>query len=265
MITAVPLPAKRKATAIWFTPALRTLTAVLGTASFGLGALAVFATQNGTGAAALIAFGGVLLLFALLGSRIESLEFAGTTLKIRAAAAEKFALAEESEQQGDTATAGSLRAEAMALMDAARPIAADYRSVRGSMPAGASRTRAMEEVLARARGVAREQSFEPAEVLRWLREGTDEERVTALAMMQADPALRSFEATLAAMANARTPFEQYHAMRLALDMVDGLDAEQSGRLARAVQEQRGIRFRADADRRLLAEEILRRARMRTRQ
>ncbi|MEV6684818.1 hypothetical protein AB0N28_05695, partial [Streptomyces sp. NPDC051130] len=83
---------KTKARTLWFTPALRMLTALMGAGSFGLGALAVFATQNGTGAAALIAFGGVLVLVALLGSRIESLEFGGATLRIRAAAAERFAL-----------------------------------------------------------------------------------------------------------------------------------------------------------------------------
>lgn len=254
---------KTSATTVWFKPVLRTLTALLGAGSFGIGALAVFATQNGPGSAALIVFGGVLLLLALLGSRIESLEFGGATLKIRAAAAERFALAEESERQGDVATANRLRAEASALLDAAGPIAADYSSVRGSMRAGASRTRAMEEVLVRARRLAQEQAFERAEVLRWLREGTGEERVTALAMMQASPELRDFEATLAVIAHSRTPFEQYHAMRLALHMVDALDVDQARRLAETVEAQRGIRFRMDSDRRRLGEQILRKARRRS--
>ncbi|MFD9031031.1 hypothetical protein ACFVZW_07775 [Streptomyces sp. NPDC059567] len=254
---------KTSATTVWFTPTLRTITALLGAGSFGIGGLAVFATENGTGAAALIVFGGVLILLALLGSRIESLEFGGATLRMRAAAAERFALAEESEHQGDSATAGKLRAEARALLDAAGPVATDYSSVRGSMRAGASRTRAMEQVLARARDLAQEQSFERAEVMRWLREGTDEERVTALAMMQASPQLRNFEATLAAIANSNTPFEQYHALRLAVHMVDALDAEQARKLAETVEAQRGIRFRADSDRRRLAKEILRKARRRS--
>ncbi|MFD7629912.1 hypothetical protein ACFV7Q_28485 [Streptomyces sp. NPDC059851] len=217
-------------------------------------------TQNGTGSAALIVFGGVLLLLALLGSGIESLEFGGATLRIRAAAAERFALAEESERRGDIATARELRAEARTLLDAAGPMAADYGSVRGSMRAGASRTRALEEVTARARRLAQEQSFESAEVLRWLRDGTDEQRITALAMMQARPELRNFEATLAAVTNPRTPFEQYHAMRLALQMIDELDTGQARRLAEAVEAQRGIRFRRDPDRVRLREAILQRVR-----
>lgn len=83
-------------------------------------------------------------------------------------------------------------------------------------------------------------------------------------MMQANPALRSFEATLAAITNARTPFEQYHAKLLALHMVDALTAEQARRLAQAVGVQR-VRFGTDSDRRRLAKEILRRVRGRNQQ
>lgn len=254
---------KTRAATVWFTPALRTLTVLLGAGSFGLGAFAVFATQNGTGAAALIVFGGVLLLLALLGNRVESLEFGGATLRLRAAAAERFALAEESERLGDTATAHQLRAEARTLLDAAGPIAADYSSVRGSMPPGAARTRALEDVIARARRLAQEQSFESAEVLRWLREGTEEERITALAMMQAKPELQNFEAALTSISHPRSPFEQYHAMRLALQMVDGLDGVQVRRLAETMEKQKGIRFRRDPDRARLREEILRKVRGRS--
>ncbi|MFG2991784.1 hypothetical protein ACGFZK_21255 [Streptomyces sp. NPDC048257] len=248
------------AATVRFTPALQAFAALLGAGSFGVGAFAVFATQNGTGAAALIVFGGVLLLLALLGSRIESLEFGGATLRMRADAAERFALAEESERRGDMATANELRAEARTLLEAARPIAADYGSVRRSVRPSASRIRAMEEVVARARRLAQEESFEPAEVSRWLREGTDEERITALAMMQASPELWDFEAVLAAITHAHTPFEQYHAIRLAAQMAELLDADQAGRLAEGVEAQR---FGPDADRELLGEEILRKVRGRS--
>jgi hypothetical protein len=149
---------------------VRLLLGVLGAASFGAGVTAVFRTMNGTGTGVLLAFGGTVLVLALLGDRIESLEFGGTRLKLRAAAAEKFALAEESENQGDTITAARLRAEARALLETAGPIASEYRAVRGSMPAGRARTMAMERVVARARQLAAEQSFEPAEVIRWLQD-----------------------------------------------------------------------------------------------
>lgn len=178
---------------------LRVLLGVLGAASFAAGVAAVFITENGTGTGVLIALGGVLLVLALLGDRVESFEFGGSKLKMRAAAAEKFTLAEDSENRGDTETATLLRAEARALLEAAGPIASEYRAVRGSTPAGQARTRALERTVARARRLAVEQSFEPGEVVRWLRDGSEEERITALAMMQAKPALRDFGAALAAI------------------------------------------------------------------
>ncbi|MEV6684469.1 hypothetical protein AB0N28_03870, partial [Streptomyces sp. NPDC051130] len=63
-----------------------------------------------------------------------------------------------------------------------------------------------------------------------------------------------------AITHPRTPFEQYHAMRLALQMIDELNTEQARRLAEAVEAQRGIRFRRDSDRVRLREEILQRVR-----
>ncbi|MFH8701894.1 hypothetical protein [Streptomyces chartreusis] len=215
----------------------------------------MFLTPN-SGSGVLLAFGGILLVLALLGNRIESLEFGGATLRLRAAAAEKYALAEESERRGDGATASRLREEAQVLLEAAGPIAADYRSVRGSMQAGPERTWEMEKVLSQARRLAEEQSFEPAEVLRWLREGDDEERVTALAMMQANRDLRNFEATLEAIEHSRSAFEQYHAMLLTSRMIDELDSTQLRRLASVIKSQRGLRFRLDADRWQLSGHIL---------
>jgi len=243
-----------------FTPGLRMVLGVLGAGSFAAGILAVFVSENGTGTGVLIAFGGAVVVLALLGNRIESLEFGGTKLRLRAAAAERFALAEESEQRGDVAEADRLRAEARALLDTAGPIAADYRSTRGSMRAGPDRTRAMEEVVAQARRLAAEQTFDTVEVGRWLREGSDEERITALGMMQAKPELRDFDAMLAAIEDSHSAFEQYHAMLLALRMLDDLSATQQGQLTDVVRSIRGLRFRRDTDRWRLSEEILRRAR-----
>jgi hypothetical protein len=239
-----------------FTPALRVLTGLLGVGSFGTGVLAVFVTQNGTGTGVLLAFGGVLLVLALLGNRVESFEIGGAKLKLRAAAAERFVLAEESERRGDTVTADRLRAEAQVLLDAAGPIAARYQSVRSSMPPGPERTRAMEEAVAAARSLAAEQQFEPAQVLRWLQEGSDEERVTALALMQARRELRNFDAALATIEHSRSPFEQYHALLLITQMVDSLDGPQLQRLTEVIRSQQGS-LHHDADRRRLSEDILR--------
>lgn len=77
-------------------------------------------------------------------------------------------------------------------------------------------------------------------------------------MMQARPELRDFDAALDTIEHARSAFEQYHALRLALEMIGDLDPAQRGRLAEVVKAARGLRFRRDSDRWQLSEEILRR-------
>lgn len=137
---------------------LRLLLSLLGAASFGAGAAAVFLSTNATGTGVLIAFGGVVLVLALLGDRIESLEFGGAKLR-----------------------------------------------------------------------------------------------------MQAKPELWDFDSVLTAIKRARTPFEQYHALRLADIMLDDLDAADKQRLVEVVKGVRGRRFRRDTDRWLFSERILRKA------
>ncbi len=229
---------------------------LLGAGSFAAGVLAVFITQNGTGAGVLTAFGGVVLVVAMLGNRIESLEFGAAKLRLRAAAAERFALADELDRSGDPVAAERVRAQAEALLAAAKPIAAEYRALRDSMPSSPERTRAMEQVVARARELARERTFDPAEVSRWLRAGSEEERITALGMMQARPELRDFDAALAAIEHARSAFEQYHALVLVVDMVDGLDAARRSRLGEVLRTVRATRLPRGGDRWQVSEQIL---------
>lgn len=243
----------------------RVFMGLLGAGSFGTGVAAVFVTENGTGTGVLLGVGGAFLVLALLGDRMESFELGGTKVRLRAVAAETYALADESERRGDTTTARRLRAQAQDLLDAAGSVTIQYGSIRASMDPGAERTVAMEAVFAQGRRLAEEQRFEPAAVLRWLQEGTDGERVTALALMQARRELRDFDAVLAAIAHSHSAFEQYHSMRLALLMVDDLDAAQRSRLAEIITEQRSSRrwFDESSDRWPLSEEILRRANART--
>jgi hypothetical protein len=240
-----------------FTPGLRVVLGVLGAGAFGAGTAAVFLTDNGTGSAVLVALGGILIVLALLGDRIESLGFGGAQVTLRAVAG-RLARAEESELRGDTEGAERLRAEAQMLLEAAGPIASEYNSVRSSMPSGPARTAAMEQVVARARQLALDRDLAPPEVAQWLREGTDEQRITALGLMQADPRLWDFDAVLLAIERSRSAFEQYHALRLAGQMLHGLDEAQRHRLAAAIHGQRGWRFRRDTDRWGLAEDLLRR-------
>jgi hypothetical protein len=240
-----------------FRPWLRLVLGFFGAASFGVGVAAVFLNKDGPGTGVLIGFGGVVLVLALLGDAIESIEFGGGKLKMRAAAAEKFALAEEAERYGDSDTAAKLRAEARALFEAsAGPVAAAYRAVRSAMPSGPERTMAMERVVADARKLAERERFERSDVVQWLKVGSDEQRVTALALMQAKPELRDFDSVLAAVKHPRSPFEQYHALLLVTFMISELNPRERRRLAEAVNEARR-HFGSDTDRWMVSDQILR--------
>jgi hypothetical protein len=87
--------------------------------------------------------------------------------------------------------------------------------------------------------------------------GSDEQRVTALGMMQARPELREIRAVLPVIEDPRSPFEQYHALRLADEMVNDLGTVERRLLAQAVKDQQGLGIRRDASRWHLCKQILR--------
>ncbi|GHJ40043.1 hypothetical protein [Streptomyces sp. TS71-3] len=240
-------------------PLLRGVLGVIGGGSFGTGVCAVFLTTNGTGTGVLLAIGAVLLVFALLGNRIESFEVGGASLRLRAAAAERYQLADASELAGDQDTADALRAEARSLLEFAGPIAAEYGAIRRSMRGGADRTAAMSGVVDDVRRLAAQRDFQPSAVREWLRGGTDGERVVALGMMQTRPELRDFDAVLAAVSRPRSPFEQYLGLVLISKMVDDLGPAELHRLTGTVAAQWDSGMRRGTDRRALADDIIHRA------
>ncbi|MFI0794959.1 hypothetical protein ACH4OY_20060 [Micromonospora rubida] len=145
------------------------------------------------------------------------------------------------------------------MLDAANPLAANYRRVRESMRSGPERTRLQEDVLIEARQLAKKTSFDAEEVARWVRQGSDGQRIAALAMMQGNAELRDFEAVLISISESRSAFEQYHALALAVEMIDGLSPVQRRRLVATVKAVRNFRFRRDTERWSLSEKILQRS------
>ncbi len=246
----------RDRSSLLFQPWLRLVLGTLGAVSIGAGATAVFVTVNGTGTAVLLAFGGILLGLAVLGDRIESVKLGGTKVKLRAAAEAKFALAEDFQHQGKFADADRLRAEGNALLDAAGPIASEYRKLRGSMPVGKERTAALEGVVEQARKLANKGRYDRAEVSSWLRGSSEGNRVMALAMMETRPELRDAEAVFAAVKDPSSAFEHYHAMRVAECMIADLDADHRRRLVELIKAARSSVFGPEASRWRLSDRML---------
>jgi hypothetical protein len=235
------------------TPVIRAASGVLGVGVFAAGVAAVFVTENGTGAAALLAIGAAFIVIAVLGDRLQSVELGGVNLTIRDLARQTYALARDAEHRGDDESAARLRAVASELEALAR----GYRRLRGSMRAGQERTRALEHVMAEARHLAESDALEAADVVTWFEEGTPEARITALGLMQGNPRLRDFESAIDAIDDSRSAFEQYHGLVLAEMMASDLTPTQRAQLILVTERVlRNRRVRSDSDRRRTGERLL---------
>jgi hypothetical protein len=231
---------------------LRTAAAVLGVAIFGTGVVAVFVTENGTGAAALLAIGAAFVVFAALGDRIERIELGGVNLSIRDIARQTFSLARELERRGDDETADRLRSVGTALED----LADEYRRLRGSMRAGRERTWALERVVDQASRLADADALDPEDVSEWFHHGAPGARVIALGLMEGCEPLRDFDVALDAIERSRSAFEQYHGLLVAELMVPKLTSGKRAQLKQAVERALATRrVSRDSDRRAVAKRI----------
>jgi hypothetical protein len=212
------------------TPSVRLLAAILGVPIFAAGVLAVFVTENGTGAAALLGIGAAFVAFGALGDRLESVDLGGVKLSIRDMARQTFSFARRAEELGDTQAAARLRAVGEELEE----LADEFRRIRSSMAAGAERNEALDEVVARAAALTGTDDIDPEAVVDWFRLGRPEDRVIAVGLMQGNPRLRDFDAALAAIERDSSPFEIFHGLVLADAMVDTLSRGRREQLQRAV-------------------------------
>ncbi|GAA3534539.1 hypothetical protein GCM10022222_17600 [Amycolatopsis ultiminotia] len=182
------------------------------------GAVAVFVTTNSAGAAALVAAGTVLIALALFANQLESVEGGGFKLQLGAVAA-KLREADEAEEAGDAEGAGQLRQEARLLFAAMEPIANQYEAIRESSPYGRDRTHAMGDLVEQAKKMAEFDFVSTEAVEELFRSGQDGNRITALGLMQANPELASVPLLTETIRRPRSSFEQWHALRISLEVV----------------------------------------------
>jgi len=220
-----------------------------------VGGVAVFVTDNGTGSAALVTIGGVLVVAAGLWDRLESFEFGGAKMQLVKRLRDR---ADEAEARGDTAAAAALRDEAQALLEEARPVAASYERLRESLAPGPERTAKLEGLVAEARASARQRAWDPAEVKRLFESGADGDRIFALGLMQEDERVRDFDASLTAIEHSRSAFEQYYGLALAELMLPDLTKDQRRELETLLTSGRGNarRISPGTDRSNVAQRIL---------
>jgi hypothetical protein len=203
-------------------------------------------------------------VIAAFGHRIVKLRGAGVEVElakvaVRSAAAQLEVAATRAELHGDDESAAALRAQTEAVLDLAQlaaPAARAYEQLRQTMDSGWERTMKQQEIVNQARSAARERDHDPAEVRELFNTGKVGNRIYALGLMQEDPRLRDFAATLEAIRGSRSAFEQYTALRLAEEMLADLSAEDRAELRRTLDAERRRYITPETDRWPIAERIL---------
>ena len=144
--------------------------AVLGLGLAATGVAAVFLAESDTGAAALLTIGVILVLFAAVGDRLESLRYGDFELVLRRKA-------DEAARRGDIVEAKALQRAADTVAQRVARLARSYTTVRGSMPAGLQRTAEMDRIIQEAETNADRPDIDQEEVLSLLWTGSEGARV----------------------------------------------------------------------------------------
>jgi hypothetical protein len=205
--------------------------AVLGLALAATGVRAVFTTDSDTGAAALLTVGTILVLFAAVGERLESVRYGDLQLVL-------LRKADEREKLGDIEGAKALRRAAETVGQRAMRLGRSYEAVRGSRPSGPERTAMMDRLIEEAKRDAQALDLDDQEeVLRLLWTGSEGARVWALGVLQVRPDFATTRAVLEAVQRPDQMFDQYHALKLAERFVSYPDTRKRARdrIAAAVQ------------------------------
>ena len=92
----------------------------------------------------------------------------------------------------------------------------------------------MDEVVYRAGRLTGTDDIDPEAVADWFREGGYEARVIVLGLMRGNPVLRDFDVALAAIERGTSPFEIFHGLLLAEEMLDDLSRGRREQLRGAV-------------------------------
>jgi len=113
--------------------------------------------------------------------------------------------------------------------------AREYERLR-TTPASDQRTYRMTTLMAEARAIARAAPLPFIDIRNMLENGSDGERVIALAITQDQPDIRLFPLILNAITDSRSAFEQYQALGAALEVLPmiQLDSSRQGELRKAL-------------------------------
>jgi formylglycine-generating enzyme required for sulfatase activity/cellulose biosynthesis protein BcsQ len=131
----------------------------------------------------------------------------------------------------------------------------EYESIRGRMSSGPRRTELMNYVVARTQLLGARGGGAIAE--QFFRKGTPGGRIVGLALARGEPHRNQVEMALSGISPMRTPFEQFHALLLAQQLVPLLEASAGAQVYAAVAAEVGKTItELDASRWVVARDLL---------
>ncbi len=208
---------------LFFPAWLRYATLGLSALSFVVGAVAVFTTTNEIGTAAMVAASAALILVVVFADRIQILEAGPIKATLPRQAAKQLEQAGVAEARGNVEEAERLRASARVLLDGSDPVTIRLDTVQAEEP-GPQGAGMQYLLMSHTRALARA-STSAATVRALFGEGSDGDRLTAIAIMQARPELADPKTLKAAVVDARSAHEQYQALVAIEKVVDASTPE----------------------------------------
>ncbi|GIE86286.1 hypothetical protein [Actinoplanes regularis] len=162
----------------------------------------------------------------------------------------------QAEKDGDSQGAVQLRNRARDVLHGMTDIGAAYEDARRSMPVGLGRTGAFDRLAEQARRIARFGHYDAAGVKAALTDGSDGERIAALAIMEVQTDIADLETVRSVLAAPRSANEQYLALRVIRNLIPHLRGQDRERIRAYID---GIRpsMSHGVQPRLLADDIIR--------
>jgi hypothetical protein len=226
----------------------RAIGGLVGVGVLAAGAITLFTWDSSAGSLFLVAVGFVLLLLAIVGTRaqLESFEILGTKISVRDVIQSRLDMGGlRTAAFGVDPSPPEAQVQAQTLQELFTAYGL-YQHIRATQPASDRRTRLLDELAARMRGIGQGVAFDPADVSRWFHDGDDALRIVALNIMLARDDSRDLLAVLKAIEKPRSLFEQYYGLRLASTMAPKLGGLERSLLIDSVGRARGRRrFRRD--------------------
>ena len=219
-----------------------------------------------------IAFAGCLVVYYAVTGFFSGWLFARLRLGAAMSTADALlGLSRRAEKAGDQVTADSAKNAAnqtiRAVTSGGLPMAPEqtgleslvssYEQLRATEPPGPRRTTAMENLVRQSRQLARSEQF-TSQDLRSMLNGSDGQRIMALAIMEGDLRVADADAVTRVISTPRSAFEQYHALYVANLLAPSLSPAQRQGLLDALADPAVIQFiGSDGSRSSLQQQILR--------